>query len=746
MNSSTIPATPRAAIRPWPGRFVSPFQEGRFIHAALAQDVRAARLPAMVGACAYALSLGSELWALGLGARFYAHVGLRMVVLLMCSWFVFGCYPQRNPRSLYRATFVLELVLAVVFAANAALSGFSVVVGSLVTVTLLLVVTLFFPLDPRWTAVAVITTSVLFFVGRFVAGAPVDPAMGTVITLIFAVVGGLGLAQAAALRTARRSAFASIQAERRARLAAERSGRDFRSLFDVAPVPLAISAVDSGEVLRSNRRFDLLFGPPDGRPRVNAQQFYRNPTDHQAFLEEADGPGTTEYSFQGQTLTGRSLELTTSAYPLDYEGRAALLVGFTDQTAERRTAEALRAAKEDAESASQLKTQFLANMSHEIRTPMNGVVAMAGLLSSTELSVDQQEMVEAIQSSGEVLLRIINDILDLSKVEAGELNLDSVPFGVRTLTGDLHAILRCGSPPGVDFEVVVEPDVPEWLCGDPGRLRQVLLNLASNGLKFTPAGRVEVRIKTAYKDRRMVRLVAEVCDTGIGIAPADLESLFLPFTQAHASGSPHRGGTGLGLAISKSLVEMMGGSITVESVLGNGTRFTLEVPLMRATPPIESARPPPRVDGLRRRLSVLVAEDNRVNQMVAQRLLDQLGARWMLARTGREAVEMLRARRFDLVLMDVRMPELDGLEATKWLRRYENQTGSRRTPVIALTAHALSGDRAWCLEAGMDDYLTKPIQPGRLREVLLRWTPEHSVRFGMAHDGRASRGVGPASP
>lgn len=739
-GGATLPsrfALPPAAIQTWPGRFVSPLWEGRFLHATFEEDIRSARLCATVGAGAYVLSLSSELWALGFGDRFYGHVGLRAATVLVCLWFVLGRYPSRNPRSLHRSTLVLEFGLGAVFAATTALSGFSVLVGSVVVTALILVMTQFLPLDPRWTALPLVVAAVLFFIGQSLVGTPVEPALGGVVGLIFAVVAGLGLAQAAALRTARRRAFASIQAERRARRAVERSGRDFRSLFDLAPVPLAISDLVTGTVFTSNRRFDRLFGIPQPRPPIQAHRLYRDPADCEAFLRSARRPGGTEYSFRAQTFDGRPLELTTSAYPLRYEGRASLLLGFTDRTAERRTAEALRVAKDSAEAASRIKTQFLANMSHEIRTPMNGVVAMAGLLASSDLSDDQREMVDALRSSGDALLRIINDILDLSKVEAGELALDDVSFGIRALTRDVHAILRYRVPAGVDLAFVVEPGVPEWLFGDPGRLRQVLMNLAGNALKFTSAGRVEVRLRARTATEDTVRLVGMVEDTGVGIAEADLERLFLPFTQTHPRDITAEGGTGLGLAISKHLVEMMGGVITVESVLGEGSRFSFEVPFARGKPGAPRADRSLRLAGLRRRPCVLVAEDNRVNQMVAQRLLDRLGARWTLACTGREVVEKLRARTYDLVLMDVRMPELDGLEATKWLRRYEAETGNRRTPVVALTAHALSGDRAWCLDAGMDDYLTKPIRPDRLRDVLLRWTA-----LGEAPPAGAAAGAG----
>ncbi|MCC6641239.1 MAG: response regulator [Deltaproteobacteria bacterium] len=399
---------------------------------------------------------------------------------------------------------------------------------------------------------------------------------------------------------------------------------------------------------------------------------------------------------------------------------AGRLVVLRDVTDYLRASEAARAA-------GVAKAQFLANMSHEIRTPMNGVLGLAQHLAHLELDTEQRTVVEDILTSGSALLQVIDDILDVSKLEAGKLRIDPTPFDPRRLAADVAKLFAPRArTAGIRLEASVCDGVPAWLLGDGGRIRQVLVNLVSNAVKFTKKGSVAVHLRCDGLVEARATLRFEVRDTGIGIPPDAIEKIFDAFTQADASTTRRFGGTGLGLTISREIVACMGGELGVESEEGRGSCFWFVLPLPVCEPPAAHAeagtvaRAPARASG-DRSLRVLAAEDNAVNQRVLLRLLERLGCRVDLAADGREAVERARGGGYDLVLMDCQMPVLDGFGATREIRALESEAG--RVPIVAVTAHALAGDRERCLENGMDDYVTKPIKLDELERVIARWAP-----------------------
>jgi CheY-like chemotaxis protein len=385
-------------------------------------------------------------------------------------------------------------------------------------------------------------------------------------------------------------------------------------------------------------------------------------------------------------------------------------------------------ASDEAVESSNAKSVFVATVSHELRTPLAGVIGMTELLLETDLKPDQREYGEQVRSSSEGLLLVINDILDYSKIEAGKLELDIVTFAPSELVAETCAtLLSVARKKGVDLEVTAGPPLPALLKGDPGRLRQVMINLLSNAVKFTSEGQVAVTV-TSTPSANGVRLRVEVADTGIGIEQATLGRLFEPFTQADNSTARMYGGTGLGLTISSQLVERMGGTMGVESSLGEGSTFWFEVPLATADQTSQVAHSPAGFSALgvrdkAGRLTgaaplVLIAEDNPVNQLLAARALDKCGFRSEVVNDGLEALDATSHTRYAAVLMDCQMPEMDGYDATRAIRRREHAFA--HLPIVATTAHSMSGDREKCLDAGMDDYVTKPIRAAELRDALAR--------------------------
>ena len=398
------------------------------------------------------------------------------------------------------------------------------------------------------------------------------------------------------------------------------------------------------------------------------------------------------------------------------------VVVFRDMRLQKAAEEGLLKAKNLAEDAAATKANFLATMSHEIRTPLNGVIGTATLLSDTKLDNTQQTYVNTLKRSATVLLSLVNDILDFSKMDAGKVQIESLPFALKSLVNDLKSMFNTQSmQKNLPIEYHVDTDLPEWLLGDEHRLRQVLINLIGNALKFTDQGKIKVSVALIQTQGSSYQIRFSVEDSGIGISLAAQTRLFDAFTQADSSTTRQFGGTGLGLTISKKIVELMQGHLQMTSTEGIGSHFFFDIDLNKAESPVSQTQPLVQLSNLSKaHKSILLVEDNEINQLVAGEFLHKFGYDYDVAENGAQALQRLTLKPYDAILMDCQMPILDGFEATQRIRLLE-QDSMRHTPIIGFTANALDGDREKCLACGMDDFTTKPIKINELEEKLRKW-------------------------
>jgi len=444
------------------------------------------------------------------------------------------------------------------------------------------------------------------------------------------------------------------------------------------------------------------------------------PTAEAAWADYLAGKGPYRVEYPVKRADGKEVwAFTTSELTRDEAGRPLTLVGAMHNITERKRGELqLTAALDRAEAGSRAKSEFLATMSHEIRTPLNGVLGMAQAMAEDRLSARQRDRLDVIRRSGESLLTLLNSVLDLAKIEAGKFELDNGEVEIEALAGAaLDAFRGEADSKGLKLSLEVSADAKGCYRGDPSRLGQVLYNLVSNAVKFTPHGSVTLGV-----DRADGLLTLSVADTGIGISPEQREALFEKFVQADSSVTRRFGGTGLGLSICRQLVGLMGGAIDVQAAEGGGTVFRVSLPLARldaaARAPAAEATAPQIVAEDRPELRVLAAEDNEVNRLVLQTLLQQVGIEPTLVCNGVEALAAWHAGDWDVILMDVQMPVLDGVSATQAIRAEEAETGRPRTPIIALTANVMSHQVEGYRAAGVDDVVGKPLEIGRLLQVM----------------------------
>ncbi|MBC8205669.1 MAG: PAS domain S-box protein [Kiritimatiellales bacterium] len=518
-----------------------------------------------------------------------------------------------------------------------------------------------------------------------------------------------------------------ITERRRINEALEESERRLRFLFEEIPHIAVHGYNEVHEVLFWNRASEVLYGFSRDEATGKKIEDLVIPPDQRVQVAEAidQWVQTGQPMPAGEMMKRRSDGHLVPVYSSrlatrNVRGEREMYVIDVDLSELKRASEELVKAKNFAERASRAKSEFLANMSHEIRTPMNGVMGMTHLLLDTGLDDEQHDLAETIMESTQELLTIFDELLDISRIESGEVRLKMEPFCPReTVTKVTLLFADRAKKKGVHLAVDVDPDVPQKMMGDAGRVRQVLINLVGNALKFTHEGEIQIGLR-AEKIEKGWNLMADVKDTGVGMTPDLQQRVFDKFTQGDTSSTREFGGAGLGLAITKQLVEIMGGEISVMSAVGEGTRFNFNIVL----PPLEEDVVSATVKPIDKKLvelaaEILLVEDNLVNQKVATALIQKMGCRVTVANNGAEALEVLPGQKFDLVFMDCQMPVMDGFEATRAIRQMVGEL--RDIPIVAITAHALKEDRQRCLDVGMDDYLSKPVHRDKLLAILQKY-------------------------
>ncbi len=480
-----------------------------------------------------------------------------------------------------------------------------------------------------------------------------------------------------------------------------------------------------------DKRLDeVLFGPSTGERAVEA---FRSALRNGEELTQ----DVLQYRRDGQTYWVESNLIPVR----DSAGQLTRWIAIdTDITKRRQAEEALLAAKEAAESSNRAKSEFVANLSHEIRTPMNAIIGMTDLTLETSLTQEQRDYLQTVRSSAESLLSLLNEVLDLSKIEAGKLRLEEIDFNVADVVRETINVLavRAGEK-GLSIDWHVPPDLPDVVRGEPTRLKQTLMNLIGNAIKFTDRGEVNVDVRSIWQNENEINLHFQIRDTGIGIPADKLDQIFEAFTQADSSTTRQFGGTGLGLTITAELVRLMHGRIWVESDIGQGSTFHFTVRLKVVGNRLHG--PLPRqseqdsgwsTERVVRSLKILVADDHDANRQLVTTVLRRRGHQCVAVSDGQDALDAWRREPFDVILMDVQMPTMDGLEATSRIRQEEAST-EQHVPIVALTAHAMAGDRQRFLDAGMDDYLAKPLRPRDLvRAVESAWNHARELRDGSA--------------
>jgi PAS domain S-box-containing protein len=516
----------------------------------------------------------------------------------------------------------------------------------------------------------------------------------------------------------------------------------FRLLFDDNPLPMWLYDPETLRFVSVNQAAVMHYGYDRERFLTMSLFDIRPPEDWKALRDamQPNGiPVAGDRIWRHIKANGDVIEVMNHVRPIVFQNRPAILVAITDVTERNRYAAGLKLAKELAEQASQSKTDFLATMSHEIRTPLNGILGYTDLLLDRgSINDPDRRYLERIQNSGTALLTVVNDILDFSKIEAGQIDLDPRPFSLRALIDDVVSIVSgAAEKKGLDLSGDVAVALPERLVGDESRLRQVLLNLLNNAIKFTPAGKIAVRITHEGSSAQGETIRFCVSDTGIGIPRHKQARLFERFSQVDGSIRREYGGTGLGLAISRRLVELMGGSFGVESEEGQGADFWFNV-MLAETEGDSCETASPGVAQSSSAACILLVEDNEINQEIAGAVLTAAGHRVEIAADGAAAIKLIQSHPFDVVLMDIQMPGMDGLTATRHIRSLGQD--ARNVPIIAMTANVLPQQVQKFKEAGMDDHVGKPFKREQLLAAIERWLGE-SVRSPAASEDKGRGAV-----